>query len=211
MNPHEDTEQIDRAREWWKKNGSAVIGGIVLGLAGIVGINFWQTHKTSQAQTASTLYDQMSQAFRDDDMENAELTSKDIVDKYSSTPYATSASLYLAKIFADKNEFSSTKQYLQWVVDNSKSTAMVHTAKVRLAYLALADQQPEQVLTMMEGADAGAFEPQYQELLGDAYSALGRNSEAAAAYEKALSGLVAGSPYASILNQRLNKVSAGVK
>ncbi len=207
MNPHEDTEQIDRAREWWQKNGSAVIGGIVLGLAGVLGINFWQTHQTNQAQTASALFDQMSQAFSDKDMENAVLTGQDIVDNYASTPYAASASLYLAKIDVDKKDYASAKKHLQWVVDNAKSVSMVHTARIRLAYIALAENQPQQALTLLEGVDAGAFLPHYQELLGDAYSALDRSGEAVTAYEKALGGLAEGSPYVTILQQKINKAS----
>ena len=211
VNPHEDNEQLDRAHEWWKKNGSAVIGGIVLGLIGVLGINYWQTYQTNKAEAASTLFDQMGQAFRDDDQENAILTGEDIVEKYASTPYAASASLYLAKIKVEDKDYAGAKQHLQWVVDNSKSASMIHTAKARLAYLALAENQPEQVLTLLENADASAFEPQYQELLGDAYIALGRSADAATAYDKALKGLTDGSPYATILNQKINKANAAAK
>lgn len=211
VNPHEDNEQIDRAHEWWKKNGSAVIGGIVLGLVGVFGINYWQTYKTNQAEQASALFDQMSQAFRDDEQENAVQTGEDIVANYSATPYAASASLYLAKMKVEDKDNAAATSHLQWVLDNSKSPSMVHTAKVRLAYLALMENQPEQVLTLLENADAGAFEPQYQEILGDAYGALGRDGEAATAYDKALSGLTAGSSYASILNQKINKANAAAQ
>ncbi len=211
VNPHEDNEQLDRAHEWWKKNGSAVIGGIVLGLIGVLGINYWQSYRTNQAETASTLFDQMSQAFRNDDQESAVLTGEEIVSDYSSAPYAASASLYLAKIKAEEKDYVGAKQHLQWIMDNSSSASMIHTAKVRLAYLALAENQPEQVLTLLENADAGAFEPQYQELLGDAFNALGRNGEAATAYDKALSGLSAGSSYASILQQKINKANAAAQ
>ena len=59
-------------------------------------------------------------------------------------------------------------------------------------------------LALLNVKDEGGFESEYEELRGDIYLAKGQRDEARAAYREALKHLTEGSPYARILNMKLD-------
>ena len=42
MNDLSEKEQLEQMRAWWADNGRFVIGGVLLGVAALVGWNQWQ-------------------------------------------------------------------------------------------------------------------------------------------------------------------------
>ena len=36
-----DEEKVEAIRKWWRENGTAVVAGLVLGLAGLIGWQYW--------------------------------------------------------------------------------------------------------------------------------------------------------------------------
>jgi predicted negative regulator of RcsB-dependent stress response len=57
-----EEEQLDAVKRWWKENGQSTIIGLVLGVAVILGWNYWQSHKKAQSEQASAIYSQLIQA-----------------------------------------------------------------------------------------------------------------------------------------------------
>ena len=54
---HDD--ETEKLREWWKRNGTGIIAGVVIGIGGVGGIQGWRMYGDSQAGKASVLYEQM--------------------------------------------------------------------------------------------------------------------------------------------------------
>ena len=54
-----EDEDVARARAFWNENGKSIIVGIVLGLSGIVGFNYWQSYEQHRGESASMLFDQI--------------------------------------------------------------------------------------------------------------------------------------------------------
>ena len=46
---YSEDEQAERLKEWWKKNGTSVIVGVVIGVSAIVGVNLWRNYTQTQA------------------------------------------------------------------------------------------------------------------------------------------------------------------
>ena len=54
---HDD--ETEKLREWWKRNGTGIIAGVVIGIGGVGGIQGWRMYEDSQAGKASVLYQEM--------------------------------------------------------------------------------------------------------------------------------------------------------
>lgn len=54
----EDAE-MERAKAWWKEHGPAIIIGVTIGIAAVVGFNYWQDFQQTQAEKASLLFDRL--------------------------------------------------------------------------------------------------------------------------------------------------------
>ena len=50
-----EDEQTEKIRHWWKKNGTAIIVGLVLGIGSVAGYQGWGVYQTRQAEAASDL------------------------------------------------------------------------------------------------------------------------------------------------------------
>ncbi|MDA8905958.1 tetratricopeptide repeat protein, partial [Candidatus Thioglobus sp.] len=51
-----EEEQVDKIKKWWNSNGKQIIGGAILGLAGVFGWNSYGDYQDNQALNARTLY-----------------------------------------------------------------------------------------------------------------------------------------------------------
>lgn len=54
-----EEEQVTAIKGWWKQNGTAAITGITIGIALIIGWNYWQNNLQTNAYQASSLYEQL--------------------------------------------------------------------------------------------------------------------------------------------------------
>ena len=71
-----ESDDMARARAFWKESGKSIVFGISLGLAGIVGFNFWKYHEESQGEQASSLYQQVLSGTGYSDAQTASETLK---------------------------------------------------------------------------------------------------------------------------------------
>ncbi len=203
-----DDEQAERLKAWWKENGSSVIVGAIAGIGIIVGVNLWRDFKSSQAETASALYESMLATYRQQNVEASTKTGAEILNKFQNTPYAGMAALLLAKINFDKKDIDSARGQLRWAMDNSKDPATVHTARLRLARILLSENRIDQVKELLNVTDFGGFQSEYKELEGDVYMSLGERAQAHEAYQSALETLPEGSTYREILRLKLDSAMA---
>ena len=131
LNLVEDDEQ-ERAKKWWKENRFPIISGVVLGLSIIIGFNWWGEYQTSQAEAASTLYQEM---LNSDQLNNrvpiaATTAGQKIIDDYADTSYSGKAALILARIAFDNNNTDAAKEKLKWVIENAKQFETVYLMEV---------------------------------------------------------------------------------
>lgn len=182
-----EEQQVEELKKWWKENGSAIVTGVVLGLALLFGGRAWFSWQEREAQQASVLYNIMMQAANQGDDNTASDNAGVLIADYSGTPYASLASMLLARFRIEEGELDAARNQLQWVVDNGGSDVLVNTARLRLARV-LADLQDYDAATALldqvtaEGGQDGLLE----EIRGDIHSLRGETQQAAAAYRDAL-------------------------
>ncbi len=181
-----EKEQIDQMRAWWSQNGAFVIGGIVMGAALLFGINYYQNTQLQAQLDASTAYEALIVHVVDGKLEEAEAVADEIATAYGGTTYVGQAGLAMARLYMDKNRDQDAANALLAVVDGDTDSELKHVARLRLARIYLYQDKAQEVLDLLAGEESTAFAAAYGEVLGDAYTALGRIAEAQDAYQKVL-------------------------
>lgn len=181
-----EKEQIEQIRAWWKENGGYVIGGLGLGVASLVGWNYYQDSTFDAQLEGSALYETLTGHVVDGSLEEAEVVANRLAIDYSGTTYAAQSKLAMARLYMDKNRDQDAAAALQDLLDSSADDAVRHVARARLARVRLYQGDAQAVVDLLEGQESAAFGATYMELLGDAYHALGRIEDAQSAYQAVL-------------------------
>ena len=178
-----EKEQIEQIRAWWSEYGGYVIGGLGLGIALLVGWNYWQNSKLEAELAGSAMYESLTDHVVEGKLEEAEIVAAELVATYASTPYAGQAQLAMARLYMDKNRDQDAVDTLQELLDSAAGEELKGVARARLARILLYQGNPQAVVDLLEGQSSEAFGAVYNDLLGDAYQALGRTADARAAYQ----------------------------
>ena len=200
-----EQEQIEAIKKWWKKNGKAVITGLILGLASLVGWQQWQASIQTARETASLEYSILLNELQAESYDAVRERASRILSLYGGTPYAAMAAMAAAKVNVETGELSAARTHLQLVIDTSKQEELVYVARARLARLMIDDGQASAAITLLKGVAAPAFDALYQEIIGDAYVAQDDSEQARAAYSAALASLDEGED-SSILQMKLDEL-----
>jgi predicted negative regulator of RcsB-dependent stress response len=185
MSHYEDEAEVEQLRRWWRENWMALAGGLVLGLAGIFGWEYWQSSRTAKAEHASQVFEDLKRAPAERTERAAELwehLSKDFAD----TPYASQGGLLLANAAATRQDWPEAQSKLEWVLAHTDDPGLKKIARLRLARVLWQQQKPDEALKLLDVADGDPFAALYQELRGDIQFARGDREAARAAWQKAM-------------------------
>lgn len=181
-----EKEQIDEIRAWWSEYGRYVIAGVVIAVAGLFGFNQYTSSKLAAQSAASALYESLVQQVMDGDLDEAESIADDLANDYSNTSYAAQSKLAMARLYMDKNRDQDAADVLRELLNLRGSDELKNIGKLRLAQILLYQDKPQEVVDLLSQADALSFSALNDELLGDAYLALGKIDLAGEAYNTAL-------------------------
>lgn len=201
-----DQQQAERLRTWLGEHLWYLLGGLVLGLAGLFGWRQWEVQGFAEAEQASALYAEMLEAVRVDRDSRARELADQIVSEHDSSPYADQARLAMARVRLEEGQPQEAAQYLRETMERSSSEVMVHIARQRLARVLMQQEQPEEALRLLEVPEKSAFAARYHELRGDALYALNRPDEARREYEAALQGAENGMIDQGFVQAKLNEL-----
>ena len=181
-----EKEQIEQLRSWWSEYGGYVIGGLGLGIALLAGLNYYTNSKLEAQLEASVLYESLTQQVVSGSLEAAEAVADELSMDYASTSYAAQAQFAMARLYMDKNRDQDAADALSAIIASDADEELKLVARARLARVLLYQNKAQDVVDMLEGQESEAFGPVYQELLGDAYYALGRVEDAQVAYQNVM-------------------------
>ncbi len=181
-----EKEQIDQIRSWWSEYGGYVIGGLGLGIAVLVGFNYYQNSQYEAQLQGSERYETLIGHIGAGRLEDAEVVADELGTEFVGTSYAAQAKLVMARLYMDKNRDQDAADVLGELLASNTDEAVRHVARTRLARILLYQGKAQDVVDLLEGEETQAFSATYNELLGDAYHALGRIEDAQAAYQTVL-------------------------
>ncbi len=202
MNP--DDERLEQIKEWWKEYRWTIIGGVSLGIASLLGFNFWTKYQVTQAEAASYLYEQVTIQVAAENFIEADQFAQQLLDEYPKSGYAGQTALLRARVQHELGDTDKSRELLHWAIDNAKEDSSVHAARIRLARLLIADSAYDDALKVLDVSDPSGFASHYHELRGDAHRGLNQLSKAREEYEHSLENLPPSSNYRTILTLKLN-------
>lgn len=177
-----EKEQIEQMRAWWSEYGNYVIGGIVVGIALMVGVGQYRSNTVSTQTEASALYETLFEAVAQGDTDEAETAATDLYTNYGSTVYPSQARLAMARHYMDKGRDQDAADALRAIVDSEPDTELGLIARLRLAKVLLYQDNPLDVVDLLSNRTESAFAARYSEAMGDAYVSLGQYDDARDAY-----------------------------
>jgi predicted negative regulator of RcsB-dependent stress response len=180
-----EEEQVEKLKAWLKENGLSIVLGIVIGVGGIGGYNYWVHVQETTAAKASGHFTQMIDALAADDGEVLQQQADILIADHASTDYALMAHLALARNHAANAEFEQAEAALQQVVGSAAQRPLAYVARTRLAAVQLQTGQYDQALTTLAVEFPDEFAALSNELRGDILAMQGKDDEAIEAYRKA--------------------------
>ncbi|WP_417534053.1 YfgM family protein [Marinobacterium stanieri] len=189
-----EEEQINALKNWWNENGKSLVLGVAAAIALVVGWQAWQTRQEQQAAAASVLYQNLSEAVQlasvqadDSQYATAKHLAEQLKQEHEGTAYARFAALVLAAAAVRQEDYAQASTELDWAIAAADETDDIsRVATLRKAALLQQQSEEQAAVTLLKSLDAGTFEAERQELLGDVLKAQGQNEQAFAAYEAAL-------------------------
>lgn len=182
-----EEEQAEAVKNWWKENWLWIISGVALGVAILIGWQFYQRYQTTRSEAAAAAFQQYSRALTAKDSAKAAAALKELEDQYAATAYADQAHLLQARAAVEAEKFDEAATALRVVADGSKDEELAAVARLRLARVLIQQGKHDDALGLLDTAKAGGFAAQVREVRGDAYLAKGDAGKAREEYQAALS------------------------
>ena len=201
-------EQDERAKQWLKDNGPAIVIGIALGIGAIFGFNSYKDGIQKKSEQASALFSTTLEKINESELIDIQAQVSELKGKYSDSSYAAKAALLNASQLA-KTDIDAAYTELQWVVDNAPENGLVHTAKIRQAKIKLAGGDLDAARSLASPASYDGFDSHYNEILGDIEVKAGNLEVARTYYEAAADGLSESDfSYRQLLSIKIDRLPA---
>jgi predicted negative regulator of RcsB-dependent stress response len=180
-----EEEQVEALKRWWKENGKSVIAGVVLGLGGVFGWQYWGQHQRQVAEQASQQFEQLTESVAAGSG-TAVAQAEALIAGHEGSAYAVFAALNLAKVKFQQGDIDGARERLQWVVANADDQSLRQIARLRLARLLLDQGAVDEASGLIAQAPVDNFKGDIAELRGDIALQKGDREAARQAYMEAL-------------------------
>ncbi|MDO7083751.1 tetratricopeptide repeat protein [Pseudocolwellia sp. AS88] len=180
-----EEQQVDAIKSYWNKNGNMIIAGIVLGLSGFVGFNYYKDAQLEKELATSDAYQALVESIETKPEGFIAAGEKFIADNKDST-YSGLTALSLAKKAASHQDWSQVEKYLITAIESSKDEGIKAIATLRLARVQIQLDKVDAALTTLSAPLPSSFKSAIEEIKGDAYLLQDKKDLARTSYQDAI-------------------------
>jgi predicted negative regulator of RcsB-dependent stress response len=182
-----DDEQLEAVKRAFTEYAPWILGGVVLGVGGWFGIQYYRSHQNTVAMQAADQFSQMTAALQMNDPQKSLQIADGLIKNFPSSPYADQAQLTIARIDVDSGKAADAVAPLTHVMNESKDSELKQVARLRLARVLIDQGKPDDAIKTLAGGTPGSFAGRYHAVHGDALYAKKDIPGAIAEYNMALS------------------------
>ena len=180
-----EEQQVEAIKQFWKENGTVLVGGFAAGLAAFVGFNFYKDSKLESEMAASDRFQTVVELAEADKAQFLQQGDKFIQENGDSS-YAALTALALAKDAADEKAWDKVAGHLQTAIDKAPSAEIKAIATIRLARVQVQQNELEKALSTLSAQLPNAFNATVEEIKGDIYVMQDKKALARNAYQAAI-------------------------
>lgn len=180
----EEEQEINQLKDWWKENGKTIIVAFILGVGGMFGWRYWQSHQAEQIAQASAQYDALIYSAQQDEQAK-KANIEQFVQANSKTAYAVFALLDEAKKATEKQDFAAAKLNLNQALTQSQDEVLTSIVALRLSAVQFQLGQLDNALTTLNQVKGESFNARKAILTGDIQVAKGDKVAAKNSFEQA--------------------------
>lgn len=189
-----EEEQIKAIKDWWKENGTQVLGAGCLVAIVYFGFNWWTNRQETQLNNSLLAYDQYIEAVGEasattsptnEQSKTIEFLTDQLVEQHGDTHYAFLANLNTAAFEFRRGEWEAAAARLADAKSQAAAEADIQLVNYRYALVQAQLGKIDEALELL--GDANEFFASISaEATGDILLSVGRSEEALSAYEKAI-------------------------
>ena len=205
-----DDEQLEAVKRAFTEYAPWILGGVVLGVGGWFGIQYYRSHQNAVAMQAAEQFTQMTAALQMNDPQRSLRIADGLIKNFPTSPYADQAQLTIARIDVDSGKPADAVAPLSQVMNNSKDAELKQVARLRLARVLIDQGKLDDAIKTLAEGTPGSFAGRYHEVHGDALYAKKDIPGAVAEYKMAL-GTSDGGADAALLQLKLADLASNEK
>lgn len=183
---YDDFEQEKIVKDWIKNNWFTIVMGIVIGLGGVFGINFYKSSQQEKRYKVANQYKEFTSVMELSELDEAKTILNELQKDSGTNFYTIEAHLLLAKEYASKNELEKAAAELNSVISAKPDKLLTEFVKLRLARIQNALSKHDDALSLTNSITVESFKSIAKEIEGDALVAKGEYEKAVTAFEESL-------------------------
>jgi predicted negative regulator of RcsB-dependent stress response len=203
-----EEEQVEALKKWWQENGTAIIIGIVVGLAAVIGVRYWFSYHETRAVKASDAYYNFNAAISKKDTALTQTLANEMRENFKGTSYAALTAMQMARLDVDANKLAEAEKNLRWAVDNPGHKTLGLIARLRLAEVLNAEGKLDDALALLDQVKDPTFDPRFALVRGDILRKQGKMEKAREAYQLALTDKSLSGKTRDFVEMKLDDLSA---
>ena len=181
-----EEQQVDAIKKWWGENGTMLIVGAVVGLAGLWGWRYYGETVVKNQEQASSEFAQVLATFDLEGVEQGKTEMQHFISENEGNNYATLASLLLAKEAVKQNDFELAKTQLANVLAENSYAPLMPVVKLRLARVQAELGEFDNAIATLETVTESGFIIQANQTKGVVYLTQGNVELAREAFQVAV-------------------------
>lgn len=203
-----EEEQIEQLKKFIKSYGVSIVLGILIAIAASVGYRYYKGRQAHIAVQAAVSYSQLLDGVVSNQPTVVTRQANYLLKEYPKTPYATMASLFLARQAINDKQPQQALVQLNKVINEGRQPAMVALARLRAARVYLSMKQYTTALNILAPIKSKAFLAVKSEITGDIMVAQNKPEKARLAYQVALKNIDQKASMKPVLEMKQDNVAA---
>ena len=181
-----EEQQVDAIKQWWKENGTMLVVGAVVGLAGLWGWRYYGETVLAGQEKASTQFAQVLVKFEAQGSEQGTADMSTFIAENKGNNYATLGSLLLAKAAVEAKDYTLAKTQLTDLLADNSYQPLTPVIQLRLARVSTELGEYDQALVILNKITEKGFEVKANQSKGVVYLKQGNLDSARAAFQAAV-------------------------